>query len=62
MGICAFSAAEGCFGFVFYPAIKAESPGALGVIGLAAYFLLILIPFIIETEVKLKWKYLKSGI
>lgn len=62
LGICAFSASKGSFDFVFYPAIRTHRPDMLGICGLSAYFLLVLIPFIVETEVKLKWKYLRSGI
>ena len=62
LGTAAVSAARGSLDFTFYPAIKAKAPDTLGICGLVAYFLLILIPFIVETEVKLKWKYLRSGI
>ena len=62
MGICAFSAASGSLGFEFYPAIRLKSLDTLGICGIAAYFLLIAIPFIVETEVRIKWKYLQSGI
>lgn len=62
MGLCAFSAASGSFVFTFYPAVRLKAPDILGITGLAAYFSLIAIPFIVETEVKIKWKYLRSGI
>ena len=62
LGVCAVSAAKGSLDFAFYPAIKTKTPDTLGICGLIAYFLLILIPFIVETEVKLKWKYLRSTI
>ena len=62
MAVCAVSASKDSFDLVFYPAIKSKSPDTLGICGLCAYFLMILIPFVVETEVKLKWKYLRSGI
>lgn len=48
--------------FSFYPSITAEKPCFLGVIGIISYGLLILLPIIIETEVSLRWKYLRSEI
>ena len=48
--------------FVFYPAISAQKPDILGVVGITTYGLLVLLPIIIDTEVSLRWKYLRSGI
>lgn len=49
-------------GFEFYPAIHAEIPGTTGIIGIISYSLLVFLPIIIETEVRLRWKYLRSKI
>ena len=48
--------------FTFYPSIKAEKLGVVGAAGIISYSLLVLLPVIIETEVSLRWKYLRSGI
>lgn len=48
--------------FEFYPAIRADIPDTLGIIGIIAYFVLVFMPIIIETEVRLRWKYLRSRI
>lgn len=48
--------------FEFYPAIRADNPDMLGIIGIASYCILVFMPIIIETEVGLRWKYLRSRI
>ena len=48
--------------FEFYPSISCKAPDVLGICGLAAYGLLILMPMILETVVSLKWKYLRSAV
>lgn len=62
MGICAWTIAGGSLAFSFYPEIKAEHLGTAGMIGIAAYALLALLPVIIEMEVSLKWRSLRSKI
>lgn len=60
--VTAAAAGTKSLSFVFYPSITAEKPDLLGIAGLITYGLLILLPVIIETEVSLRWKYLRSGI
>lgn len=48
--------------FSFYPSISAKPLGTIGIAGLISYGLLTVLPIIIETEVSLRWKYLRSGI
>ena len=60
--VTAAAAAADSLVFVFYPSITAEKLDLFGVIGLITYGLLVLLPIIIETEVSLRWKYLRSGI
>ncbi len=62
LGITAAAVGSGSLNFSFYPSISAKSPDKLGIAGLIAYGALILLPIIIETEVSLRWKYLRSGI
>ena len=57
---CAIGKKSLCF--EFYPSISCKSPDILGVCGLSAYALLILMPMILETVVSLKWKYLRSAV
>ena len=61
-GITVASAMAGGLTFSFYPAVKYGTPGVLGICGIAAYCLLVLLPVIIETEVSIKWRYLRSKI
>lgn len=61
-GVCAFAMLSGALTFDFYPRMSQlpRVPGAV-----AAYFaygLLAFIPTIIETEAKLRWRSLRSGI
>ena len=62
LALTSTAAATDSLSFVFYPAISAEKPDILGVVGITTYGLLVLLPIIIETEVSLRWKYLRSGI
>ena len=48
--------------FVFYPDITADTPDLIGVCGLTAYGILVLLPSVIEMEASLRWKYLRSKI
>lgn len=60
--VCCAALSGGSLQFTFYPAVKYSTPDALGICGIAAYALLVLMPVIIETEVSLKWKYFISRI
>ena len=60
--VTAFSVGIGSLDFSFYPSISVKTPGKLGIAGIISYIALIMIPIIIETEVSLRWKYLRSGI
>lgn len=48
--------------FAFYPAIDAATPTAWTYISCISYGILTMIPILIEAEVKIKWKYLRSKI
>lgn len=48
--------------FEFYPAIHADIPDTIGIIGMISYCILVFLPIIIETEAWLRWKYLRSRI
>lgn len=56
------SMAAGGMDFVFYPTIKMARTSELGVLGYVAYAILVFIPTIIETEERIRWKYLRSRI
>ena len=62
LGITAAAVGSGSLEFSFYPSITSKAPDKLGVAGLISYGLLIMLPIFIETEVSLRWKYLRSGI
>ena len=62
LGVSAAAVASGALDFNFYPHIEADVKGAAGISGAAAYGALVLLPVIIETEVSIRWKYLKSRI
>ncbi len=46
----------------FYPAVSMTELNFTAIIGLSAYFLLALLPSVIQIEVSLKWKFLQSKI
>lgn len=48
--------------FTFYPAISGGISGTAGAAGIAAYGIMLLMPVIVEAEVRIRWKYLQSGI
>lgn len=48
--------------FEFYPEIKQTEYGFLEICSVFAYFVMALMPIIIETRANLKWKFLKSKI
>lgn len=56
--ICAIGAPN----FEFYPEIKQTGCGFSGICAVCAYFVMSMMPIIIETRASLKWKYLKSKI
>ena len=58
--LCAAAIAAGKIAFTFYPKPEAADCGILGIVGFAAYALLVFMPLFIETEVKLRWNYLMS--
>lgn len=62
VGISAAAIGTGRLSFTFYPACQAGTPGTLGICGMIAYGLLVLLPTAIELEVNLQWNYLKSRI
>jgi energy-coupling factor transport system permease protein len=62
LGVTSAAVGTDSLNFSFYPSITAEKPGFFGVMGIISYGLLVLLPIIIETEVSLRWKYLRSGI
>ncbi|MBR4626274.1 MAG: cobalt transport protein [Ruminococcus sp.] len=62
LGMTVAGVMAGGLTFSFYPAVKYGTPGIIGICGIAAYSLLALLPVIIETEVSIKWRYLRSRI
>lgn len=60
--LCCAALSCGSLEFTFYPAIKYSKPDLLGICGISAYSVLVLMPVIIETGVSLKWKYFMSKI
>lgn len=61
-GITAVSVGTGRLSFTFYPAMSAAAPGIPGLCGIAAYAALVLLPAVMELEVNLRWKFLRSRI
>lgn len=55
-------AALGALDFTFYPVTSLADVTPLSLVGYISYGLLVSLPTFIETEDKLKWKYLKSKI
>jgi energy-coupling factor transport system permease protein len=62
LGVTAAAVGTDSLSIDFYPEIKLNTPDILGISGIISYGALILLPLIIETEVRLKWKYLRSTI
>ena len=60
--ICAAAVGTKKISFEFYPVIRYSAPDLTGIIGIISYAVLVLMPVFIETEVKLRWNYLKSKI
>jgi len=58
--LCAAAVAAGKISFNFYPRLISSEFGFMGIVGSAAYALLVFMPLLIETEVKLRWNYLMS--
>lgn len=48
--------------FAFYPAINGRIAGISGISGITAYGVMLLMPVIVEAEVRIKWRYLQSRI
>lgn len=57
-----FGAAAGCMRFSFYPSIEMAEVTPFAISVFAAYFILCIIPIIIELKEMRKWKSLKSKI
>lgn len=62
LGVTAAAVGTNSLSIDFYPEINIKAPDILGILGIISYGALILLPLIIETEVRLKWKYLRSTI
>jgi len=62
LSVTAAAAGNNSLSFEFYPSITVKTPDSLGILGLAAYFTMILMPTILELVVNLRWKYLRSAI
>lgn len=54
--------AMGTLDFIFYPTLKFGNLTPLGIAAYTAYGLLSVLPIILETEERLRWKYLQSKI
>ena len=61
-GTVALAAAHGSYIFDFYPSVSGIHPDLAGKAGLAAFFLLVIMPVIKETEAIIRWRYLESKI
>ena len=61
-GVTVCATAAGALDFVFYPAIRLPERQTLGVLGVAAYALLLLLPNIIDAGRERKWRSLQSKI
>lgn len=62
MTLCIWAAASGAYTFEFYPMMRYRGSAEHKIIGEAAYGILVLLPVIVELEVNIRWKYLKSKI
>lgn len=58
--ICASAVGTKKIFFEFYPVIRNANMGVHGIVGMIAYAVLVFMPIIIDTEVRLRWKYLTS--
>ncbi len=61
-GVCAAGMLTGALNFEFYPGVSRLPDGPMAAAAYTAYGLLAFIPTIIETEAKLRWHSLRSGI
>ena len=61
-GMIIFVICQNALEINFYPAVSMAELNFLSIIGLSAYFLLALLPSVIQIEVSLKWKFLQSKI
>lgn len=61
-GGSAWAMAQGRMQFAFYPALTPGTPGVTGIAGMVCFAALVLLPTLIELEVKLRWRYLTSHI
>jgi len=61
-GVTCFGALSGALDFGFYPAIKAPARSEVNALSLGAYAVLTLLPSVMETGDRLKWKFLQSEI
>ena len=61
-GVTVAATAAGALEMVFYPAIRLPERQTLGILGIAAYGLLLLLPNIVNLGRELTWKYLQSKI
>lgn len=62
IALCVIGAAFGAADFFYYPRISRISVSVLSLTTYISYGLLALLPFIIETKERLKWKYCVSRI
>lgn len=62
LGVCCAAVSTDSLGFSFYPDVKIAPPGVLGTAGIICYAALVLLPVINETGVKIRWRYLMSGM
>ncbi len=61
-GTVTAAAALGSYEFDFYPSVSGIHPDLTGKAGLAAFFMLVLMPILKETEAKIRWRYSESKI
>lgn len=61
-GLCAVGGGMGAFAFSFYPALSAAPLSLIGVLAYSAFGLLSLLPILLETEERIKWRCFMSKI
>jgi len=60
--LTALCIASGALDFEFYPSVRVGEVTPMTYCGLIAYFILVMLPTVLEVGVNLKWKYLRQRI
>lgn len=62
LGVCIAALLSGALDFEYYPRMQSIPASPMAIAAYGAYGLMVFIPTIIETEAKLRWHSLRSGI